>query len=86
LAEIYSLSTKIAVYPPSAPVGARIDPMPTIKVYINTKAPADLIEFPDKTWDAWNDEQRQQMLYQLAKGFLNDNVTYGAYVVEVPSE
>jgi hypothetical protein len=60
--------------------------MPTIKVYVNTKARADLIEFSDKTWDAWNEEQRQQMLYQLAKGFLNDNVTYGAYVVEVPSE
>jgi hypothetical protein len=64
--------------------------MPTVKLYICTmrdkKTYAELLEIPDEEWAKWSEDDRHRILHELANNFLDDQVNYGAYVVEAASE
>jgi hypothetical protein len=64
--------------------------MPTVKLYICTrhdkKTHADLLEIPDEDWDKWSEDDRHRILHELAESFLDDQINYGAYVIDPVSE
>jgi hypothetical protein len=64
--------------------------MPTVKLYIytryNQKTHAELLEIPDEEWGKWPEDDRHRMLHELANNFLDDQVNFGAYIVEAVSE
>jgi hypothetical protein len=64
--------------------------MPKIKLYVHTglsnASHEDYEEVDDAKWAAMSEKEREEMLDEMAREFMGNNIDFGAFVVEGEDE